>query len=78
MIVDDVITTGSTLQEITAYLQNIGGKVLACACLFKRRKTKIDLKGIPLYYITKIELSDWEPKDCPLCSQRIPITPLDK
>jgi len=71
IVVEDVITTGKSTKEVIDVVKNSNANVLAICSIFNRAK-EINF-GFPYFYINKIEVHNYEPQNCPLCEQGIPI-----
>ena len=54
VIVEDIVTTGLSIRETVACMQDLGAEVLAAACIIDRSAGKADV-GVPL-----IALADYE------------------
>lgn len=69
LLVDDVCTSGGTLRRLAAAVRDAGGTVLVRAALWVRDH-RTESKVIGLIHR---ELPMWDPHDCPLCKQAMPI-----
>lgn len=72
IVVEDVITTGKSTNEVINLVKSYNGKILAVCSIFNRSKQKLDF-GVPYFYISKIEVNNYTAEECPLCKQNIPI-----
>lgn len=82
LVVEDVVTTGGSTQEVIDVVRNAGGKIVAIGCLVDRRyepvtgsyrsggKIKFDY---PLVSLLKLEIENYQPKNCHLCKKNIPL-----
>lgn len=66
LVVEDVITTGGSVQEVIEVVRAAGGEVAGVAVLVDRSNGKADF-GVPLYKALTIAAVAWEPENCPLC-----------
>lgn len=57
IIVDDVITSGKTLQEVVEYIKRHGGIPVACCVLFDKRGIQ-EIDGVPVYNLFRISRID--------------------
>ncbi len=57
VIVDDVITSGKTLQEVISYIKRHGALPVACCVLFDKRGIR-DIDGVPVYSLFKVSRID--------------------
>ena len=73
LVVDDILTTGGSVQETLDALQPHPVEVVAVVVLVDRASGRIDF-GVPLVSLVKMEIASWEPAACPLCAQGISLT----
>ena len=71
IIVEDVITTGGTTKELVELVKNFNAELISCLCIIDRSKN-INL-GYPLISLEKINIDTYNPDNCPLCKQNIPL-----
>jgi orotate phosphoribosyltransferase len=72
LVVDDVITTGSSVREVMAAVKSQGGKIVGVGVLVDRSEKKIDF-GVPLFSCHKALVQTYKPEKCPLCADKIPL-----
>jgi len=72
VVVEDVVTTGGSTREVIQVLQSLGARVAAAGSIVDRSGGRVDL-GVPRVALTTLEVSAWDPTDCPLCKQGIPV-----
>jgi orotate phosphoribosyltransferase len=72
LIVDDITTTGGSLQEMVDEVLRHHGQVVAVAVLVLRAARPVEL-GVPLYPLLRLDIPTYDPATCPLCVQGIPI-----
>ncbi|MCL2708379.1 MAG: orotate phosphoribosyltransferase [Defluviitaleaceae bacterium] len=66
MVVEDVITTGGTVQETIDLVLALGGNVVGAAVLVDRSMGVVDF-GVPFNSLYKSKIMSWDKDDCPLC-----------
>lgn len=71
LVVEDVVTTGGSVQEVLDVVKQKGGQVAAVGLLADRTGGKIDF-GVPTYRIFSKEIQSYEPENCPLCKEGFP------
>lgn len=73
LVVDDVLTTGKSIREVTSAVKKQGGKVIGIGVLVDRSEDNPDF-GAPLFSTLKVETPTYKPEECPLCAAGVPIT----
>ena len=68
LVVEDVITTGGTVQEVVDLAHSLGAVVAGAAVLVDRSMGVVDF-GVPHKSLMKTELVSWSTDDCPLCRE---------
>lgn len=72
VIAEDVVTRGGRVQEVVDIVQDRGGIIQAILVLVDRSGGKARFDH-PLISLLQMTPTTWEPKDCPLCQQGVPI-----
>ncbi|MBV8844816.1 MAG: orotate phosphoribosyltransferase [Bryobacterales bacterium] len=72
VVIEDVVTTGGSTREVIEVLQAAGARVLAAGSIIDRSGGRADL-GVPRVALATLEAAAWEPGECPLCKQGIPV-----
>lgn len=73
VVVEDVVTTGGSTAEVIEILRNAGAQVLAAASIVDRSGGAVDL-GIPRVALWTLNVVNYQPDDCPMCREGIPVT----
>ncbi|HET7746042.1 MAG TPA: orotate phosphoribosyltransferase [Vicinamibacteria bacterium] len=68
VVVEDVITTGTSTREVLAAVEALGGRPLAVGSLVDRSGGGIDL-GLPVRSLMAVEVPTWAAGACPLCAE---------
>lgn len=70
VIIEDVITTAKTIKETIEATKEYGVEVVAVGCIVDRTcgKTGLNIKSL-----MQIEPVTYEPENCPLCKQGLPL-----
>jgi len=71
LIVEDVITTGGSVQELIALVENAGASVAGMGALIEREEDR-DF-GVEKKVLLRLEVSAWEAADCPLCREGVEL-----
>jgi orotate phosphoribosyltransferase len=76
LVVEDVITTGGSVQKTIDHLRERGAEIVGVSVLADRSggEAHFDCPFEPLATIT---MQSWAPESCELCAQGIPITEPD-
>jgi len=72
LVVDDVVTTGGSINEMVSCMNNAGGTVIGIGVLADRTGGRIAL-GIPFYACLTVDFPSYAPEECPLCATGVPI-----
>lgn len=73
LIVDDVLTTGTSILEVTKAVMNYGGELVGVGVLVDRSRGRVKI-GVPLFSCHEVSIPTYAPEDCPLCAQGVPLT----
>ena len=71
LVVEDVITTGGSVEEVMSLVRQEGGTVTEVAVLVDRSggRARFD---VPLQSLIALDVETYRPQECPLCRQGIP------
>ena len=72
LIVDDVLTTGGSVEEVVTAVKQLGGQIIGVGILVNRSEKPIDL-GVPFYNCHRAQAISYPSDSCPLCQSRIPL-----
>jgi orotate phosphoribosyltransferase len=73
VVVDDILTTGTSLLETIEAVRAAGAEPVAAAVMVDRSTAPVDL-GFPLHALGRIEIPSWKAEACPLCADGVPLT----
>ena len=68
LIVEDVVTTGGSVQETVEVAERAGGKVIGIASILERSGGKVRFP-VPYHPLLVIEAPSYPPDQCPLCKK---------
>ncbi len=74
LIAEDVLTTGKSIKEVIALLNQDGVTPVGIACLVDRSVEQIDFDGIKCESLIKLDIPAFRETDCPLCQEGMPIS----
>ena len=72
LVVEDVVTTGGSVKEVINVVREKGGEVVGVGVLVDRSGGKADF-GVKTESILGLEIESYDPEDCPLCKQGLPV-----
>jgi orotate phosphoribosyltransferase len=72
LIVDDIITTGSSIREVLDVITSRGGVAIGIGVLVNRSEHGIEF-GIPLFSCHQEVATTYQRQNCPLCKSQIPL-----
>jgi orotate phosphoribosyltransferase len=72
VVVEDVITTGGSTQDVIQTLVAAGARVLAAGSIIDRSGGAADV-GVPRTALATLRVAAFPPDDCPLCRQGLPV-----
>lgn len=72
LVVEDVVTTGSSTQELISLVREEGGEVIGIAALVDRSGGEVRY-DVPFEFLLKLQIETFPKENCPLCQKRIPF-----
>lgn len=72
LVVEDVITTGGTTNEVIDLVGSHKGGVAGILSLVDRNQVKTF--EVPYYFLANVKANDYLPVDCPMCKAKITLT----
>mgnify|MGYP002747356762 CR=1 FL=1 len=76
LIVEDIVTTGGSVQEVVDVVNKAGGVIVGVGLLVDRSGGKAEF-GVPkdkVQALLHLTVPTYKPEECPLCKQSIPMT----
>jgi len=74
LIVEDIMTTGSSVRGTVDAVRRVGGEVVGVAAICNRGRVTAEMLGVPrLVSLVEINFETWDEAECPLCQTGIPI-----
>jgi orotate phosphoribosyltransferase len=73
LVVDDIMTTGGSVQETIEAVRSAGGTVVGASVLVDRSGGAARL-DIPVHALWRLDIPAYAPAECPLCGKGIPAT----
>lgn len=72
LIVEDLLSSGSTLKLLIQLVERLGGQVAGIGCLW-RRTSKGEVAGKPIFSLVSRDFPTYAPEACPLCKKGVPL-----
>ena len=72
LLVEDVITTGGSLEEVLTLARNAGAEVVGAACLVDRSGGNVEF-GVEFHALLSLQVRTYPPEQCPLCQRGEPL-----
>ena len=76
LIVEDIVTTGGSVQEVVNVVKQAGGVIVGVGLLVDRCGGKAEF-GVPkedVQALLHLTVPTYQPDDCPLCKEGLPMT----
>lgn len=73
LIVDDVLTTGTSVFEVINLVNQYDGRIIGIGEFLDRSNGKVKF-DYPFKPLATVSADDWEPDECPLCKKGLPLT----
>ena len=73
LVVDDVMTTGGSLVDTLNAVTEAGAPIAGIA-VYIDRSGGVNRLNVPYYAVYAQTVETWEPADCPLCRDEVPLT----
>ena len=72
VVIEDVITTGGSTRDVVEVLRAAGARVAAAGSIVDRSGGKAHV-GAPRVALATLNVAAWDPRECPLCKEGIPV-----
>lgn len=72
LLVEDLVSTGSTLKLLIELVERHGAQVVGIGALWRRTK-KAEVEGKPIFSLVARDFPTYPPDTCPLCKKGIPL-----
>ncbi len=71
LLVEDLVSTGSTLNLLISLVEQLGAHVVGVGCLWRR--TSVELNDKPVFSLVSRDFPTYPPEDCPFCRKGVPL-----
>lgn len=69
LVVEDVVTTGGSVKEVLAVLEEVGADIVGIASVVDRSDGESSLFDYPFNALARIQIDTYAPEHCPLCAE---------
>jgi orotate phosphoribosyltransferase len=71
LLIEDLVSTGSTLELLIDLVEQLGAQVVGVGCLWRR--TSVELNEKPVFSLVSRDFPTYTAEDCPLCRRGVPL-----
>ena len=71
LLVEDLVSTGSTLNLLINLVEQLDAQVVGMGCLWRR--TSVDVNRKPVFSLVSRDFPTYDPEECPLCQKGVPL-----
>jgi orotate phosphoribosyltransferase len=71
LVVEDVVTTGLSVREVSDVVRARGAEVVAVAAIVRRQPIEF---GVPTLALLDLPVESFEPSECPQCARGEPLS----
>jgi orotate phosphoribosyltransferase len=71
LLVEDLVSSGTTLNLLISLVEQLGAHVVGVGCLWRR--TSVELNDKPVFSLVSRDFPTYAPEDCPVCRQGVPL-----
>ncbi|MBI4609851.1 MAG: hypothetical protein HY726_12690 [Candidatus Rokubacteria bacterium] len=72
LLVEDLVSTGTTLKLLIELVEHLGGQVVGIGALWRRTK-KAEVGGRLVFSLVSRDFPIYPPENCPLCKKQVPL-----
>lgn len=73
LVVDDIMSTGGSVDETIAAVRASGAEVVAAAVLVDRSGGSAHTAGVPYFALWEVAIDSYDPAACPQCARGEPV-----
>ncbi len=73
VVIEDVVTTGRSTQEVINILESLGAEVIGVASMVNRSGRSQPFAPLPSRHLLEVDFPTWTADECPLCRDGVPI-----
>lgn len=75
LVIEDLTTTGGSVKKVVDSVKAIGGNVVGVSVMVNKNPQEVtgELVGVPLTWLAELKTEAYDPDECPLCKNGIPV-----
>lgn len=73
LLVEDIVTTGGSIQEVLDVVRELGGNPVGIGMLVDRSGSKAQF-DVPVEALLHLDVATYKPEECPYCKENLPMT----
>lgn len=71
LLIEDLVSSGTTLNLLISLVEQLGAHVAGIGCLWRR--TSVELNDKPVFSLVSRDFPTYAPEDCPFCRKGVPL-----
>jgi orotate phosphoribosyltransferase len=71
LLIEDLVSSGTTLNLLISLAEQLGAHVVGIGCLWRR--TSVELNDQPVFSLVSRDFPTYAPEDCPFCRKGVPL-----
>jgi orotate phosphoribosyltransferase len=71
LLVEDLVSSGTTLKLLVHLVERHGGQVVGVGCLWRRTSVVVD--DTPVFSLVSRDFPTYAAEECPLCKRGVPL-----
>jgi orotate phosphoribosyltransferase len=71
LLVEDLVSTGTTLTLLIDLVEQLGAEIVGIGCLWRR--TSVDIAEKPVFSLVSRDFPTYAPSECPLCRKGVSL-----
>jgi orotate phosphoribosyltransferase len=72
LIVEDLVSSGTTVRLLSQLVEDLGGQVIGIGALWRRTK-KSEIGGKEIFSLVSRDFPTYAPETCPLCKKGVAL-----
>jgi len=73
LVVEDLVSTGTTLNLLSDLVEQHGAHVVGVGCLWRRTSIELKDKNTPIFSLVSRDFPTFDPDECPLCRKGVAL-----